>query len=1453
MLRNQKRLMNKISWTCILSYTNLLRYIELKLKHVGNFLISVRILFETFSEIAHPFILGAIIEKGLYRHNRHCIRLMAFRCLLDLISILCDNMTSEVTNKLIDYLSYTFDFKLYSPTVGLPHHNILEPPDAHQYYFSTRSTSTTQELNELIVILLDHISKDENLFGIWFNIIKERFLLLLYPSQLKDIGVYTIQGHTGFQTCPHQLHEIFTTKLHVWFKNNTFRAILWDDLTSIFLLNLFQSTFRDYDITRNIVSLENCLSIIDDYIIRTKDPVILKQVFLQERIKSLTESIIQVLTIKSTYEDTKNHRRMIGKVLNILQFVSSEYHDVLLEETSLSLQNGFMEAVIGFFGTHASSKLDDSKFTVASIADDILDTLFKIWIKSKFTTIEMWQYFVIQLIGLSDWPQLIRQWKIKILWLTKILCHLIKSPLPLENIETLDINWTKEYAQHLWFTFLSVIVNVFEIKSATSFHEAMRCIQKMTAIMNEELTSKGITIPSEIHPVNVFLSITIEACYATGESARGVVTAISNLCDLFYKTTLESLPAEMLAHFYRILIFTMRSEYAPVSDQVIIEIKNIFSRNLPGSSILIPEVIESVENIFRPKHSAPLETQRSAVTLLSSLICYPNHFDGVGNPCISVGRIISSGDLKDVISALLLSLPSNTLMDPFVKSLVMNGITLLLFEDTLHRSHKPATLQKVFICLISFLTQPNEMLAIAASELLRALSYIFDHFYEIDANIPFSVVSSLCDIIINMLKEQQTLIKEKIIVSLIETLGFWLNAGPNELLRKKELSDSIFRLVEIGLFGQMIPLKQQSDLGSETYHLRPTLHSMEPFYQKPKHGSLLIRNATEYFLYNTLNSYNNFSTLSGYRPDSLIQDDETEPIMYFVNNDEQVISIQQLSTEGSDYYIRYTVRDSIGAYSWDCRIDYEEGQDLINQFEDPVPVGDLPLDDSNVKKSDILTSVLLKFNEVHMPTLPKDPKFVNFTTPIRDTDFNKEHICIVRNSIEALCKFEQGFFDNYIENRSKVERLPPKPPKPKSTSHLARLFLSHMGYLSPISRRNLIPIAPNEEFYNQLQKLDCLTSRRQCEFTIINTLHSEELKPPSQLYLNFMHGLGFAVDLDTHTLYRGTNGFLKKGYYYSNPFEEIFFASSTDMSIDDIPKNQVVTILWNEGSKSLEKYTYLNKNCDAVIEIRPISNGLIHISITHKGTEYITGPLQDGSLVSPLMLPILVRITATSIYRAYSQSNSKSNIPSALRKSLIRDICQFKKVDNADLFFAKLFKTKYDQVRRSISSPPKRSVSLKSIENSSLPMYSQSVSDISPSNESILKSQSMKQLPTSSISNEGPYLDTPFDDNLDTESSSLEPLSVNVSNDQNLLNEHNVAEPPTQQIPSQSTPKRPSPPGVSKTWVPIRKIPPRKLPQIAPVQTVKLNQPGPKKSPHPFFAPKKKAPAKFPNNNPSST
>ena len=262
---------------------------------------------------------------------------------------------------------------------------------------------------------------------------------------------------------------------------------------------------------------------------------------------------------------------------------------------------------------------------------------------------------------------------------------------------------------------------------------------------------------------------------------------------------------------------------------------------------------------------------------------------------------------------------------------------------------------------------------------------------------------------------------------------------------------------------------------------------------------------------------------------------------------------------------------------------------------------------------------------------------------------------------------------NYMEQRSEGRdsfrsdghfqetRSPFKSNQRDSGKHLffkCRQLIDQMGFLSWEKRTKVDLLSKNDRVLRELRNLDNQKCRETHKIAVIYVGEGQEDKNSillntsgSRAFEAFVSGLGWEVDLETHTGFRGGLQANKStgatAPYFSTSLMEVMFHVSTRIpaSLDESESltkklrhlgNDEIHIIWSEHWRDYRRGIIPTEFGDVLIIIYPIPGlaDYYRIQINRKSEVQFFGPLYNGSVIHSSLLPGLVRATAINASRA---------------------------------------------------------------------------------------------------------------------------------------------------------------------------------------------------------------------------
>lgn len=413
-------------------------------------------------------------------------------------------------------------------------------------------------------------------------------------------------------------------------------------------------------------------------------------------------------------------------------------------------------------------------------------------------------------------------------------------------------------------------------------------------------------------------------------------------------------------------------------------------------------------------------------------------------------------------------------------------------------------------------------------------------------------------------------------------------------------------------------------------------------------------------------------------------------LQLFVFNDSTLISYLQIPSDNSNTAplsanprdhsseVRVIIRDISGKYSWDSGVLFrtldgtsvtssdsrEQSSHEAARLEKRSSVrfskcsSELDVEDG----VDVLDQLLEDLGHSSPECLP-EPQLRLTQPPSPPMGMNLEIEGLIMEAVHRQSKQEEEeLMRRQIEDPSvRAERQrEPTHQEPKSPFYLCRLLLNDLGMNSWDRRKSFHLLKKNSKLLRELKNLDSRQCRETHKIAVFYIGEGQEDKysilsntQGSQVYEDFVSGLGWEVNLATHCGFMG--GLQRNGStgstapYYATSNVEVIFHVSTRMpsdSDDSITKklrhlgNDEVHIVWSEHTRDYRRGIIPTDFGDVLVIIYPMKNHMFFVQIMKKAQVPFFGPLFDGAIVTGELLPSLVRATCINASRAV-----KSRLP----------------------------------------------------------------------------------------------------------------------------------------------------------------------------------------------------------------
>ncbi|KAJ3023285.1 Ral GTPase-activating protein subunit alpha-2 [Thoreauomyces humboldtii] len=194
-------------------------------------------------------------------------------------------------------------------------------------------------------------------------------------------------------------------------------------------------------------------------------------------------------------------------------------------------------------------------------------------------------------------------------------------------------DWTAESALFAWENVLCVLGDLNNITAPPNHAEAMRCTKKVWDALEYIRLSQPYESQEDMWmpPLFKFASWWFKAADLDSNRADGRAVAVGCMCRMMCRRHDQPFPETYYAHFYRLLVKGLASDDIQVITAIMGSCKKLFTHGLSGSYILIEPFLTCIRKLFASNGSfttfdLPEDVRQDAITILSALVCVPNHF-----------------------------------------------------------------------------------------------------------------------------------------------------------------------------------------------------------------------------------------------------------------------------------------------------------------------------------------------------------------------------------------------------------------------------------------------------------------------------------------------------------------------------------------------------------------------------------------------------------------------------------------------------------------------------------------------------------------------------------------------------------------------------------------------------------------------------------------------------------
>lgn len=801
----------------------------------------------------------------------------------------------------------------------------------------------------------------------------------------------------------------------------------------------------------------------------------------------------------------------------------------------------------------------------------------------------------------------------------------------LSQHEVFGIDFSTEDLFFYWHKFLNLIANHARIKSPDIYHLAFLGVERVVDSYlsltqfacqwdyNDPNYPPKFIPPNSSVILNIYGNWLFEACDNDKPCfEQGTAVAIRTLSKIILHAVnfQQILPRHLSSYYHSVGMICSKLEHNIVSHSLLMSSRSLFTQNIYGSSILIPHYLHSLNSVWGANRFPPEEVGIAATEILISLVCFQNVYWQAQFAPLPFKRQFE--ERPDLIGSYIQILPTiqKILRNALIYEKEVRTLELLVwcFSITLselfdHFSAQGERLppndqqwvEYVFTDLLLEKVVSGGWQNRVSIVVLETFTFIAS---QSGANISKYIDTS--ELSIKLIRGLSSKINKLasssddetiyFIAGCFKCIGEWVTCNEAHSLWNSDYSvgQAVMTAIKTGLESQHFQLQ---DAATQLWGL---LFNMTDSHAGAGVSSLL----TEIdFLAETATRMGR-TNLRGHE---LWQDyGQTCRIFSLNGNIVSIVDVPELPGQIGPPRVNMILRTPFGKFVWSCQ---------MNLFGDNA---DLPYSviGTNPTKIELVPPVVYGCTPIpEVVTFQDIPDIMHRTEWLLDQ--TSQYLQSINYGLEVP-------IDYMVPWRLSSELWEPQS---CGKSHYTRMFLAHMGLLNQSTFEEINFLSFNESLVNELKELDKIPEREVSNVSVL--FWGKGQKTRHEIFSNligthrfheFLDSLGWIVNLDTHTTYKGDapNYEIAAPWglpYWCDSTHEILFepsilfentpkvGSTMDpaMAVDykrEILVKNFYCIVWLEDEHDLNynfiEDTFVNKY---YIIIVPLSCGLFRVDI----------------------------------------------------------------------------------------------------------------------------------------------------------------------------------------------------------------------------------------------------------------
>ncbi|KAK9718834.1 hypothetical protein K7432_005190 [Basidiobolus ranarum] len=749
------------------------------------------------------------------------------------------------------------------------------------------------------------------------------------------------------------------------------------------------------------------------------------------------------------------------------------------------------------------------------------------------------------------------------------------------------LNWDKNNILSTWRNFVYLLGNPNHIADPIAHTNAIRCLVEIWDMLAQIRTEQPFDAPCKPNLFE-FAPWIFQASEMSSVYREGYLLAFGCVCRMLCRLHEEAVEEIYYTHFYRVLLRALSIKDNELHHVLFVNCRKLFGLSLPGCPTVIPSFLSTIRRTLHSSarymsHYVNEPMCQNAVTILLSLLCFPNHFPDLRIPSVTFknsslmssepSEYISANELKREMECALFSCLSETkklnrlsTKTAQTHSMLINGACVMAFDELI-TSPSPSIplIQKCIRTILDHMYCHVYSVVISAIECLYTFSEYTEKLRALDQGLVYDVIGNLIEAINEYIKivDNESVSEAGFVVArLLYCLLEWIMHSPSEIMSHSGLRQMIFVTLEKAT---QISLPEKSDFDMQTHQIKgyrnfdnihQTFFKHSPLTRalfqrgevsigEEKPPQNIIQESGEIVLVHLLNYFSNQTGISSISAPSEsvelseIPRSDEENTTYFIYNNNTLLSI--VGSPASDDGVKIFARNMAGNYKWDPLIFYEAPSLDISENEpkwsekiDIKRSQSCPQDKRTIASGDV-SKLCGDDGECSLPTSSEENE-IQETKPLEQ----ENHVCSPEPTRKTSEKSEESEYTLPIRkdslnaiSDSTIDDIPDATSRPERASTLQRrktLLLSKLGMLnqSLAGEESFVLLSQSSSLIRDIRGLDKKPGRETIKIGALYVGPGQEDESSilsnsqgSLAYEKFLHELGQEVELETHKGYLG--------------------------------------------------------------------------------------------------------------------------------------------------------------------------------------------------------------------------------------------------------------------------------------------------------------------------------------------